>query len=136
MTSKASLVLLLLSACCTATTSSSSSLVLDAVCGDVITSLSHAISVPSAEAVAGSELDSDAPVALQTFLNPMREKFRLATFAQAQHLKPVGAPSTESSFFPGMQWTALHTMQCDTFAGWLFEPAPSAFFFHSVLFND
>ena len=101
-------------------------LVLDAVCGDALTSVEHAMSVPSANAISSDALAVPGPLVLQTFVNPQRKVYRLATFTKAQRLRPVGQPSDEASFFPGMQWTALHTKQCDTFVGWLFEPAGDA----------
>ncbi|WKY16155.1 hypothetical protein Q1695_001106 [Nippostrongylus brasiliensis] len=58
---------------------------------------------------------------VHVFENPAGETFHVLA-AQSAHLKFRGQPSSEATWFPGMQWTACVCSKCDHHMGWYFQP--------------
>ncbi|VDO52295.1 unnamed protein product [Haemonchus placei] len=93
-------------------------------CGATITRQSELLNVTVSER--RFKYKYDFPIVGQTatvhvFENPAEETFHVLTTKSA-HLKFRGQPSTEATWFPGMQWTVCVCSKCDHHMGWYFQP--------------
>ncbi|EYC42898.1 hypothetical protein Y032_0513g2760 [Ancylostoma ceylanicum] len=58
---------------------------------------------------------------IYVFENPNAETFHVLT-ARTAHLKLHGQPSSEATWFDGMQWTPCVCSYCERHLGWYFQP--------------
>lgn len=97
-------------------------------CGATITRQSELINVTALEQ--RYKYKYDFPVVGKTttvhvFENPADETFHVLA-AHSAHLKFRGQPSSEATWFPGMQWTVCVCSKCDHHMGWYFQPDKSS----------
>jgi|SRR5690349_20272684 len=60
-------------------------------------------------------------------VNPHGYVWTFGCYAEAPGCAPVGAPSTEFTWFPGHTWQIAQCLRCGTHLGWLFTGADRRF---------
>jgi hypothetical protein len=63
-----------------------------------------------------------------SFVNPAGIRYRIGCFARAGGCVPVGARSSEFTWFPGYTWQILLCAACGEHLGWLFRGECERFF--------
>lgn len=62
------------------------------------------------------------------FINPHGLTFHIGCFRDAPGCTPLGAPTTEFTWFPGYAWRVADCAKCAVHLGWLFTSSSDAFY--------